>query len=593
MARCPTCKREAPAGATTCPHDGSPLAKQGTGTLLRATPPPPARSSSSSSASAATAEKRLTDLDSILAGESQPIAPGTRMGEYEVTEKIGEGGMGEVFAAVHPIIGKKVAIKVLSDAVAANREVVRRFVDEARAVNKIGHSNIVDVFSFGQHVDGRHFYVMEHLDGISLEDELTERGTLPAAEIVEILTQTLDALQAAHDSEIIHRDLKPDNVFLTRDSRGRGIKLLDFGIAKLSGDESRSRTQTGMALGTPDYMSPEQCRGAKIDLRTDIYAVGIMLYRMFTGHFPFEGIDHVLELFMKVAHDPPPPPSTFGPLPKAFEDIILKCIEKDPSDRFFSAEELSEQLVTALESPGEILDTSRESTSSREDLGRGVTADMPGKESETSEQEVASAVSPTAVRAEASEDKTSLTKTAERQSSLLFPALGAAVVGLAAVAFFIFQNTSESSGTKEAPKRVALGLDAGGGTAMPTPSVLDAALPPAADAVAAAAYGSLRVQTGNRAAQVWIDDVLVGRGKQVDVLELLVGDHVLRVSAPKFEEQKLQIEVAEGKVLQQKVRLARLLKSSPGRRPDAGGKEDKKPPVVDPDQTLGWDGESQ
>src|SRR5262252_1294511 len=199
------------------------------------------------------------------------------VGEYRVLRKIGEGGMGAVYAAVHPVIGKRVAIKVLAPHIASNPELVRRFVDEARAVNKIGHPNIVDIFSFGWLPDRRHYFAMEFLDGQSLAERI-KRGSFQPDEARRLLRHICQALEAAHRQGIVHRDLKPDNIWVVEPQHSDSYaKLLDFGIAKLVGDnDTGTRTQTGVLMGTPAYMSPEQCKGAGVDHRTDIYALGMI-----------------------------------------------------------------------------------------------------------------------------------------------------------------------------------------------------------------------------------------------------------------------------------------------------------------------------
>src|SRR4051812_14405882 len=206
------------------------------------------------------------------------------VGEYRVLRKIGEGGMGSVYSAVQPVIGKRVAIKVLAPHIAAHPELVRRFVDEARAVNKIGHPNIVDIFSFGWLPDQRHYFAMEYLEGQTLSDRM-KAGPIPVDEARRLLGQICGALEAAHQVGIIHRDLKPENIWIAQPKHGDSYaKLLDFGIAKLLGDaDSAPHTQTGAIMGTPAYMAPEQCRGIGIEPRTDLYSLGVILYEMFTG----------------------------------------------------------------------------------------------------------------------------------------------------------------------------------------------------------------------------------------------------------------------------------------------------------------------
>ena len=198
---------------------------------------------------------------------------------------LGEGGMGAVYSATHPVIGKQAAIKVLSRSLCAEPAAVERFQLEARAVNQIRHPNIVDVFSIGKLHDGRSYFVMEWLQGCTLEARI-HSGRMMLGEAAAILEQVCDALEAAHEKQIVHRDLKPENVFLVAVRGNRQlVKLLDFGIAKLApGDMLRStKPRTGVVMGTPAYMSPEQARGKSVDHRTDIYALGGMAYHMVLG----------------------------------------------------------------------------------------------------------------------------------------------------------------------------------------------------------------------------------------------------------------------------------------------------------------------
>ncbi len=276
---------------------------------------------------------------------------GTMVGEYEVTGWIGEGGMGAVLSGVQPLIGKKVAIKILKTPFLSNPESMRRFVDEARAVNEIGHPNIVDIFSFGQFEDGTLFFVMEHLEGETFT-EVLGRGALSYETARWVLADVLDALEAAHTKGIVHRDLKPDNIFLIRKNPGKQyVKLLDFGVAKFTEDGLHSvSTTTGLPLGTPIYMSPEQCNGARVDARSDLYSLGVLMYQMFTGRLPFDGT------FMQVltAHflEEPPPPSRFAAIPRDLETLILQCLQKDPARRPQSAAALKVALLPLLDELG-------------------------------------------------------------------------------------------------------------------------------------------------------------------------------------------------------------------------------------------------
>jgi serine/threonine-protein kinase len=275
------------------------------------------------------------------------LPEGMEVGEYRVLKKIGEGGMGAVYSAVQPVIGKRVAIKVIAPHIASNPEVVRRFVAEARAVNTIGHPNIVDIFSFGWLPDQRHYFAMEFLDGKSLSDRLKERP-MGAAECRRVFRQICEALEAAHRQGIVHRDLKPDNIWIAEPQHGDSFaKLLDFGIAKLMGEgDAKSKTQTGTMMGTPAYMAPEQCRGEGIDPRTDIYALGCILYEMFAHRLPFDG--GFAELITHHLITVPDLPSKHGRVSPELDRVIMGCLEKDMLKRPQTAAELWRRLDEAL-----------------------------------------------------------------------------------------------------------------------------------------------------------------------------------------------------------------------------------------------------
>jgi serine/threonine protein kinase len=275
------------------------------------------------------------------------------VGEYRVTGVLGRGGMGTVYSGIHPVIEKKVAIKVLTE-YSGRSDAIDRFIQEARAANRIGHPNIVDIFSFGQLPDGRHYFVMEFVPGIPLTQFLREKAPLTFDEAFPILRGIAEGLDAAHDKGIVHRDLKPDNVFVTeRPGQAPGVKLLDFGIAKLitPEDGSRTKTRTGTSMGTPLYMSPEQCRGDKeVDHRSDIYSYGVITYMTFTGRVPFDADSHVDIIYMHV-HAPPPPPSVITGVPLALESIILRAMAKRPDDRY---QRLGHMLTDFLALPDEV-----------------------------------------------------------------------------------------------------------------------------------------------------------------------------------------------------------------------------------------------
>ncbi len=276
------------------------------------------------------------------------------LGEYQIEREIGRGGMGTVYAAQHPTIGKRVAIKVLELAFSCDPALVRRFLDEARAVNKIGHPNIIDVFSFGQLPDGRQYFVMEFLEGETMAAWLG-RGRPDAQEARRLLLQVCEALEAAHREGIIHRDLKPENLWIARPKHGEPyMKVLDFGIAKLVADqEAVNVTKTGMAMGTPQFMSPEQCIGRGVDHRTDIYALGVILFRVYSGRLPFEA-ESVAELITAQLTQLPPKPSEFAALSAPLENLILSCLDKKPENRPASAAELGLRLKEVAQVGGSV-----------------------------------------------------------------------------------------------------------------------------------------------------------------------------------------------------------------------------------------------
>ncbi|HWN67202.1 MAG TPA: serine/threonine-protein kinase, partial [Haliangium sp.] len=296
-----------------------------------------------------------TPSASIALNRESLVDIGHRVGEYEIEAKIGEGGFGSVFRAVHPVIGKVVAIKVLHRRYSAQPEMVRRFVAEARAVNQIRHRNIIDIFAFGQLEDGRHYYVMEYLEGATLEQHITQGGPMGLAESIPILRRLARALDAAHAKGIAHRDLKPDNVFMAVDEDGGcQPKLLDFGIAKLLAEEApeKFKTRTGAPIGTPQYMSPEQCRGRGVDHRTDIYGFGIIAYRMLTGVLPFDGEDYMEILLAHLQQEPRPPSTIVSNLPDGVDEAIHWMLQKDPAERPPNLATAVRSLETAAEAAG-------------------------------------------------------------------------------------------------------------------------------------------------------------------------------------------------------------------------------------------------
>jgi serine/threonine-protein kinase len=255
--------------------------------------------------------------------------------------------MGVVYEGRQPMIGKRVAVKVLLPQLSNEHELVDRFLAEARAVNEIRHRGIVDIFSFGQLPEGSHYFVMEYLEGEGFDTIIKGRAPVPLGEAIGWTCEVLDALGAAHSAGIIHRDIKPSNLFLVNTGRGKPyVKLLDFGIAKLGAvaGEASPQTRASVIMGTPDYISPEQARGKPISPQTDLYAVGCVLFELVTGFRVFRGANTLQTMWSHV-EDPPPLPSSILPaVPPELDELILWALEKDAANRPPSAEVFAERL---------------------------------------------------------------------------------------------------------------------------------------------------------------------------------------------------------------------------------------------------------
>ncbi len=276
------------------------------------------------------------------------IGPGTELGSYKLVSLLGAGAMGKVWRAEHVRLGRAVAIKVLNPEYVARPDVVQRFFREARVVNDIDHEHIVEVTDFVE-APGLAYLVMELLDGTSLRDLMKQRGRKypPLARIVGLMAQVCEALEAAHEKGVVHRDLKPDNVFVVKRGGEDFVKVLDFGVAKLHDAEQVSATHTGMVLGTPLYMAPEQATGQDVDARADVYAAGVVLYELLAGAVPFTGATFV-ELVAKIRQETPKPLPAKTPrgdrIPPALAAAVMRCLEKRPADRFRSMAALAEAL---------------------------------------------------------------------------------------------------------------------------------------------------------------------------------------------------------------------------------------------------------
>ncbi len=286
----------------------------------------------------------------------QPMDRGKRLGSYRVLESLGEGGMGAVYRAEHIELGREVAIKLLRAEHATRRDLVARLRKEARTVNRIRHRNVVDVSDIVRLDDGTTFIVMELLRGDSLGD--WSRTGIDLARALRVFVQICDGLAAAHAAGVVHRDLTPHNVFVLAEPERDRVKLLDFGVAKVltqSDDDLECRSHIGSVFGTPAYMSPEQATGRPVDARSDIYALGAIMYEMFCGQPMFRADNLVEYARLHLTRYPIPPSSTvFGAhIDPRIEAVILRCLEKNPARRFETITQVRDELLAIL---GELVD---------------------------------------------------------------------------------------------------------------------------------------------------------------------------------------------------------------------------------------------
>ncbi|HZG54799.1 MAG TPA: serine/threonine-protein kinase, partial [Pyrinomonadaceae bacterium] len=325
MLHCPTCGRLFETSVLTCPHDGA---------ILRA--------------------------DSTIAAPalSDPLAGRVLDEKYRLDSRLGEGGMGTVYRATHLLIERPVAVKVLHQRFVEDEAAQERFRREARAAGRLRHTNAVTVTDFGRTADGCVYIVMELLEGRNLRELLAFESPLESGRAVALMLQVAAAVEAAHENGVIHRDLKPANIFIVQPKNAPPlVKVLDFGIAKLAAEsvddsEQRALTLTGVMIGTPRYMSPEQCDGAHLTPASDVYSLGIILYEMLTGSAPFTGASPLAVALQHSSKPPRRPSELVADIPLELERVALHALEKNPLNRPPDAGAFRRELLAAAKLAG-------------------------------------------------------------------------------------------------------------------------------------------------------------------------------------------------------------------------------------------------
>ena len=368
MRVCPQCETSYGDGVDVCARDGQPLIepagetpresrKTGAQTVVEPRPPVSATAATAPDVELGAAAAAVAPAPTAPSEGFDSLVGATVAGRYQIIRRIGEGGMGAVYEAKHAIIGKRVAVKVLLEKFLTKSDFVARLLQEARLASAIGHEHIVDVTDFGTTDDGRAFVVMEFLEGESLAQLVMREAPLPVERALRIARQVASALQAAHAKGIVHRDIKPENIYLIQRGDGDFIKVVDFGISKAvkstQGDDAPDYrlTHTGLLLGTPLYMSPEQARGEEdLDHRVDVWALGVLLYECLTGEVPFRA-NNYLGIISQVLTRDAPPPSRLRPelgISEAVETVVMHAMEKDRARRYASMADVEADIDRVL-----------------------------------------------------------------------------------------------------------------------------------------------------------------------------------------------------------------------------------------------------
>jgi serine/threonine protein kinase len=509
------------------------------------------------------------------------LPAGARVGEYQVTGMLGEGGMGVVYSGLHPLLGKKVAIKVLNHHMAKSNEATARFLQEARAASALRHPNIVDVFAFGQLADGRYYQVMELLEGMSVRSLLQKRGSLPQEQARTVIVGVLTGLGAAHRRGVVHRDIKPDNIFICRPQGGEvdvvasDVKILDFGLVKRESDADISfKTRTGVTLGTPAYMSPEQCRGVgAIDARTDLYAAGVVLFEMLTGRVPFQSPSMFDVMSMQI-NDTPPRLESITNRPEPLEKVVARALGKHREDRYRNAGEMLAASDAALPAgaaaaaaddwprPRRAPEGERPRALALRDMAARAT--MPAMDTPSEGDRAGGSGGERSGSARDDDDRSA----SFPSGALTIPSLApgprrgirrlAAGGALAAAAVFVLLVRARSSGGGPVHPPPAVAASPG---ARATP-----AEPAAVAPLPAPPRAKLRV-TVQPAARLLLDDRPAGQGDVIALPDVTPGRHTLVLEADGRAPERHVIDLAAGESLVLDVSLPAARRTAPGKRP--------------------------
>ena len=496
----------------------------------------------------------MAELDSRKTPPDPELA-GHMAGEYRIIRRLGSGGFGTVYEAEHPLLKRKAAVKVLHASRSVDSGAVARFIAEAQSASQIKHRHIVDIFSFGTLPGGRQFYVMELLQGAPLDRYLKERTRLPPEVAIPLLRPIADALDALHAAGVIHRDVKPPNIFLSWESSDEVVpKLLDFGLVKLVAD-SPIQTASGVPMGTPFYMSPEQCRGEKIDARADVYAFGVICHELLTGRRPFSGDTPTSVLVAHIVQPPPRMSEVRPELAPELDEPVLQMLAKDADQRPSSVGEALKRLEDAAKRAGIELPPSL--------------PHLPRPSSPPESERATSSISSDLVVR--STDRTATRGTADTEAAagqlarsrrLGYAALtwGGAAVALGIAAVSVFQMSPREPDTASAASAEPVPAPLAG------PSLATSAPPPVAPSAAPPASVGITVRGAPQGASLSIGDREIGATP--GPVEVPYGEKPVEITvkAPGYEPATVEIvpsASAEAEVSLPKARRAPKRSSTP------------------------------